>query len=1073
MSEREDRFDSGKTQGPDSVTESASQISMVSDGPKKEFRLRNLSGEKLGRYILIELIGEGGMGFVYKAFDPVLDRLVAVKILNIASISNVRKARTRLIREAQALAHLSHPNVVAAYDVGVAEDSVFVVMEYVEGQTFRQWMTEKKRSREEILSIFIAAGKGLKAAHDAGLVHRDFKPANVMVGKDGRVRVLDFGLTRAFGSFDDSISGDSNYRDSNSCDSISGDSLFSKLSDGDDNCNEGFYPETREFNGNGLEQKEQLMENRVAVQAEKSSVPPQEHKFEDSSDAQLQDEEPELQDLETLDLYDMSQSRKFLSSDLTRIGEIIGTPAYMAPEQFLNLEVGDYTDQFSFCAAMYEAMYGLRPFSANRMDLFRENIESEKVRPPPLDKDVPEWLSTLILKGLNPRPEDRHESMGVLIDILQNDPDKVRAHRRSVRRRQIMIVLLVLLSVLGPLGYWYFQRVRTAENCKNVSEKLRGVWDEQVKKNVEQAFAKTGVFYASDTAMRVSKNLDKYVQDWTRLRGEICEARWLEGTESDQSFHQKMNCFALRYRELDSLVKAFTKADSNLIPRAVQASLSLSRLDTCLDEAALRDTLPLPGDLGTRAKIRDLRLQLADLKTMDATGKYKAGVELAKKLVHQADKLGYLPLQAEATYSLGKALFHVRDDSESVKVLWKAAKIASRSKYPKYVAWSYSLLSFVVGYQQQKTKEGLLIARDAEIMLHLADARDKDWAPFLNNKGLVLSSAGYYKEAKDAFEQAIVLDKKAYGPLNPSLGLDLENLGLLLGDLGEDEKAEEYIERSLDIFKKSLGATHPETAYAYGNLGMVEASFEHYKKAKKYFIKALEILKTTYGGDNLDLAWCYSNLATACLNEDELQQARKHFMKSIEILKKNSESEHTDMADAYQGLGELERKEGNFKRAMDYFDKALAINTKVNGKDHVRIASVLEDLGRLQIEMADYTEAKKNLEHALSIRKRVKEQAKNRLVPAIFELGKLYVVQKKFSLARGQFEKVLSICANSPCSAEALHGSEFAMAKILAASGEKAAARKFAYKAQAGFRKKSRRFKKQLQQIRILLEGLP
>ncbi|HSR98377.1 MAG TPA: serine/threonine-protein kinase, partial [Kofleriaceae bacterium] len=151
-------------------------------------------GAVLGRYVIEELIGAGGMGVVYRARDPDLGRAVAIKQLG--RVRSDWQWRARLLREAQAMARLAHPNVVTVYDVGLAEDGLFVAMEYVEGMTLRRWLTEP-RTRQEIAAAFVAAGRGLHAAHLAGLVHRDFKPDNVLVSTDGRVRVTDFGLVRA------------------------------------------------------------------------------------------------------------------------------------------------------------------------------------------------------------------------------------------------------------------------------------------------------------------------------------------------------------------------------------------------------------------------------------------------------------------------------------------------------------------------------------------------------------------------------------------------------------------------------------------------------------------------------------------------------------------------------------------------------------------------------------------------------------------------------------------------------------------------------------------------------------
>jgi tRNA A-37 threonylcarbamoyl transferase component Bud32/tetratricopeptide (TPR) repeat protein len=154
-------------------------------------------GDVLGRYVIVGAIGKGGMGAVYEAYDTQLARRVAVKVLHPSS--NTEERQARLSREAQAMARLSHPNVVTVYDVGTFEGGLFIAMELIQGPTLKKWIAEPHPFRE-VLAKVSAAGRGLAAAHAAGLVHRDFKPENVLLGDDGRVVVTDFGIARAEGT---------------------------------------------------------------------------------------------------------------------------------------------------------------------------------------------------------------------------------------------------------------------------------------------------------------------------------------------------------------------------------------------------------------------------------------------------------------------------------------------------------------------------------------------------------------------------------------------------------------------------------------------------------------------------------------------------------------------------------------------------------------------------------------------------------------------------------------------------------------------------------------------------------
>jgi serine/threonine protein kinase len=152
---------------------------------------------RVGRYHVLRRLGAGGMSVVYCGYDPDLDRQVAIKLLlSEHPAHGTAEARARLQREARAMARVSHPNVVPVYDVGLHGEDVYIAMELVQGQSMRAWLGETARPWNEIVGMFMQAGRGLAAAHDAGLVHRDFKPENVLIGDDGRARVVDFGLAR-------------------------------------------------------------------------------------------------------------------------------------------------------------------------------------------------------------------------------------------------------------------------------------------------------------------------------------------------------------------------------------------------------------------------------------------------------------------------------------------------------------------------------------------------------------------------------------------------------------------------------------------------------------------------------------------------------------------------------------------------------------------------------------------------------------------------------------------------------------------------------------------------------------
>jgi serine/threonine protein kinase len=300
---------------------------------------------RIGHYRILRELGRGGMGVVLLAHDTKLDRKVAIKQMR----ADGRMSPRRFLREALAMAKLSHPNVIPIFEIGEADGSAFIVMEYVEGSTLRKWL-ETPRSQAEILAVFKAAARGLISAHEKGLVHRDFKPDNVMIGDDGRVRVMDFGLARVATEPDEPS--------------------------GDD----------------------------ITLAREVSPV---------------------LQ-------------------PFTQTGAVLGTPAYMAPEQLRGALPDAKSDQYSFCMALYEALYGERPIASETLGTPTSNSSingqvdaimhpsMRKIRQPPRDSTVPGWLRDVVCRGLSTNSADRHESMQALLDtLLVGELDHDDAERRA------------------------------------------------------------------------------------------------------------------------------------------------------------------------------------------------------------------------------------------------------------------------------------------------------------------------------------------------------------------------------------------------------------------------------------------------------------------------------------------------------------------------------------------------------------------------------------------------------------------------------------------------------------------
>lgn len=296
----------------------------------------------LNRYLVLETLGQGGMGIVFKAYDQVLRRVVAVKVLH---ETVTERSGERLVREAQALAQLSHPNVVQVFDFGVSGRRAFVAMEFIEGQTLREWQNSTpKPAWTDCVKVYTSVAQGLEAAHKRGLIHRDFKPDNCIVDDDEKQpRVIDFGLV-------------------------------------------GATTQAERPQGPKFRSPPSIFEPRLEWGANHDD----EH---DSSDV------------------DMGWTA-------TKSNVIMGTPAYMPPEQLVTGTEDARSDQFSFCVAFYEALYGELPFEGGTFEEYAEAVRRGQVRAIPRGSEVPFQIRHVLLRGLAPEPGDRWPSMDRLIAEL-------------------------------------------------------------------------------------------------------------------------------------------------------------------------------------------------------------------------------------------------------------------------------------------------------------------------------------------------------------------------------------------------------------------------------------------------------------------------------------------------------------------------------------------------------------------------------------------------------------------------------------------------------------------------------
>jgi tetratricopeptide (TPR) repeat protein len=744
-------------------------------------------GTVIGRYTVLELAGRGGMGEVYAAFDAELDRKVALKVLHPPKDGDDERGRVRLLREARAMARLRHPNAVSVHDVGTYGARVFVAMEYVEGRTLDAWLAERPRSRNEILAVFAAAAQGLGAAHAAGLVHRDFKPQNVMVARDGTVRVMDFGLART-------------------------------------------------------------IDNAPAV----------------SSDAD-DSESPGL-------------SADVGKIDLTRTGELLGTPAYMAPEQFVGGPTDSRTDQFSFCVALYAGLYGERPFAGATFAELLRDTATGTVRPAPVGARVPAWLRRALLRGLSANPAQRFHSMEALLETLTTDPT-------AGTRRRVLVVIGVACVVGAVVSGQRSGGTTRSSVCQGAAHKLVGIWESpgtpsRRKDLIRAAFASTGKSYAGQAYSGAASLLDDYVGRWVAGYQDTCEATHVRGEQSAEVLDLRMACLQERLLKVRALTDVMTEADGNTVDNAIAAASALPGLDRCADVPLLKAVVQPPADVNTRERVQGLRIEEARLAALRDSGHCPMAEALAQDLIRRVRKTGYLPLLAETLSNAGLLSNDCTSPEQGLIWLREAYVAAVEARDDEAAAEAATLVSAFLAIRVHRPEEERQWLDIARASIARVGARPLLRAWWLVSEGGVLLDEGHASDAGIAYREALAIKKRELGEHNLDVIRSMNNVAFGLEGDGRLVEALAGFTNAVKAASELLGDEHPFVGQLWDNVGETLNLLGRYADARRAFERSLTILRHD-GIDPGMVAESLTGLGLAELGDGHTQRAVDSFEEAL------------------------------------------------------------------------------------------------------------------------------------------------------------------------------------------------
>ena len=758
---------------------------------------------RLSRYHLQQVLGAGAMAVVYAAHDPELDRPVAVKLMQWRPTCPEME-RQQLLVEAQLLARISHPHVVSVYDVGqyrpedlpdtvhedIAAEGFYVVMERVYGVDLGEWLARERPSLRTILEVFTAAGRGLSYAHSQGVVHRDFKPSNVLIGDDGTVKVVDFGLAL---------------------------SIRSRM----------MQEATREDVAGG----------------------------DDETTA------------------------------------VVGTPAYMAPEQQLGRLVDHRADQFSFCATLAEALYGQRLFQGHDFDdlLSAKTSRHRVVRQP---VKIPRYLRRAIDRGLHPDPARRFPSMDALLEAI--------APRR---RHKAIWGVVPAVAAAGVAGWLSLSSGTEAldECSRDGAEALSDAWDSSRRKVLTAAFVEASPARGAEIARRAASGLDDYAERWDNARSQTCRDTPADSRERTL----RLSCLEHQRVSLEALVGAFVDADAAAVGNALRA---IAELDAPSDCAEID---PDDGALDPRRKAFDKAMARA--RALQLAARYGEAMAQAELAQREAEAMEDPALVAEAKVRRGYILDRTAQPDEAYALLEEAYFEADRAGAPLVAARAATLLVSSFAGVSQALERAKTWARHARAQL-TRHGGDRDTEEVLEgNLGIAYAMAQRNGEALQHFQRALQMRELETPDGDWRTAAYLDNIGLVHLATDDLDAAEAAHRKAYELLVRDFGPDDKKVALVLNNLGQVTRRRGDAEAARRHSEEALSLV--TGGADRYPHVEVASrvNLGQALIDLGRTEEALAHLEEALALLDGIVPPTHPTVfdvraitAEAYHAAGRLD-----------------------------------------------------------------------------------------------------------------------------------------------------------------------
>ena len=938
-------------------------------------------GDSVGRYLVLDILGKGSMGAVYSAHDPELDRRVALKLLHPHGRWSGIEARRRLEREARALAKLSHPNVVQVYDAGVHERpapagtdpafsmptfDVFVAMEYVDGVSLATWQrAEPRPSWPDILRVYLSACRGLAAAHQAGIIHRDIKPSNIMIGSDGRVRVVDFGLAAALDGLP-------------ARDSAGGNSSIVEDSGGE---NSPRQLETR------LDEK---LTHTGATMGTPAHMAPEQH---------LGDEVGPAADQYGIcvSIYEALHGALPFSSAGSDQDEamlallrakLTGEIAPPAPDSDVPVWI---------TAVLRRGMAAQPKNRYGSMDAFIAALEDDPgVRRRVLRRRVGLGLAALVLTSLalfgwmrgNSEAAVECAGIGTLMAGVWDQSVRQRVRKAFLASGASHAADTVerVMQRLDPYATTWLEMRET--QCRTPDDGL-----------------------AAARAVCMARRRNQLVAFGEIFGGKADGDLVNSAVQAAASLAPLADCMD------DEYLAARVPPPDDLAMRELVRELQprVARLRPLYQAGRYRDGVTegktLLAELGQDAHPPLLAEVLyTTARLTKQAGDYTAAEELATNAIHAAARGKHDVLMARGWALLLEIVGNKQQRLDDAAPLMKWMETFA-ARADDDIAWAeaHSSRGIVLKHRGELEEARLAHQRALAIREQILGPQHLKVASSLNNLGTVLKRMGEYKAAEAAHRRALAIRIQTLGENHPVVASSLGSVGGVLAQQGNYQAARVAHQQALNIRTQTLGKNHPKVATSLNDLGNALENLGNYQAARVAHKQALAIWVDALGTEHPAVADSLHNLGSVLKRQGEYDEAEAAHQQALAIRRQALGKNHPRVASSLHKLGIVLKRQGKYEQARTAHQRALAIREPILGKNHPEVASSLNNLGTVLKRQGKYEQARAVQQRALAIREQTLGPDHPAVATSLNDLGNILKRQGRYEAARTAQERALAI----------------------------------------------------------------